>query len=292
MDRNSLRSGTRVMFIGKKNATIYGTVAKINVKTVTLTNCSDGPRGWRVAPHMLSLADSRDPGVAATHAPAGTRPWRKGDRVSFDYKGTTFTGTIDRVNARTCSITPDVPQRPGQYFRMSPMSLRPAAAGSTAPVAPPVAKPDTSAHDKWEWERTATLFGLPKDAFGKTFKSGGTEYRITAISTRRPRYPVSAVRVSDDKAFKFGEDTVKRALILSGQAPPPRDQFTILDAITACYTSLSPENLSCDDERSSAEVIRRRNMLNHELRTLFTEFGRTLTETEAWNLYEAAMKVA
>jgi hypothetical protein len=291
MDRNSLRTGTRVMFTGKRNATVYGSIKRINPKSITLDNCSDGPRGWRVYLHMLSVADGNDPGLAATNAPAGTRPWRKGDRVEFDYKGKAFTGTITRVNARTCSINPDAPERPGQYFRMSPGSLRPTT--GTATTVTPTAAPDTSAHDKWEWERTAPLFNLPKDAFGKTFTSRGTEYRITAISTRRPKYPVSAVRVRDNKSFKFGEATVERGLILAGQATKARrDDFTILDAITGCYASLSPENLSCDGELSASETSRRRADINRELAALFTEFGRSVDEGEAWSLYESAMEAA
>ena len=35
------------------------TVARINAKTVTVKDCNDGSRGWRVSPGMLTLATAR-----------------------------------------------------------------------------------------------------------------------------------------------------------------------------------------------------------------------------------------
>jgi hypothetical protein len=43
-----------------KGRTITGTVVRVNSKSVTVDDCDDGSRGWRVAPSLL----------AAVHAPA------------------------------------------------------------------------------------------------------------------------------------------------------------------------------------------------------------------------------
>ncbi len=53
------------------------------------------------------------------------------------------------------------------------------------------------------FKRDAFLVGVAKDAFGKTFKSGRSNYKITGISTRRHKYPVSAIRVASGKSYKF-----------------------------------------------------------------------------------------
>jgi hypothetical protein len=54
----SFRVGQRVTFSGK-GRTVVGTVARINAKTVTVKDCNDGSRGWRVSPGMLTLATAR-----------------------------------------------------------------------------------------------------------------------------------------------------------------------------------------------------------------------------------------
>ncbi len=53
------------------------------------------------------------------------------------------------------------------------------------------------------FKRDAFLVGVAKDAFGKTFKSGRSKYKITGINTRRHKYPVSAIRVASGKSYKF-----------------------------------------------------------------------------------------
>lgn len=53
------------------------------------------------------------------------------------------------------------------------------------------------------FKRDAFLVGVAKDAFGKKFKSGRSNYKITGINTRRHKYPVSAIRVASGKSYKF-----------------------------------------------------------------------------------------
>lgn len=55
------RVGQRVAFTDTRRArTVTGTVERINSKTVTVVNCDDGSRGWRVSPAML--VDANGPG--------------------------------------------------------------------------------------------------------------------------------------------------------------------------------------------------------------------------------------
>lgn len=283
---HSFTPGTRVMFTGKRNETVYGTVKRVNKKSITLEQCSDGPRGWRVAPWMLSPADGNDPGVEATNAPAGERPWRKGDRVTFTGNGRTVVGTIIRVSSKTCSVQPDG-EVEGRYWRVSPAFLRPATGEAVAP--PP--KADTTDRDKAQWERYAPMYDLPADGFGKEITVRGDTFRVTGINTRRPKYPVSILRLRDGSTRKCGADFVKAALKAvcgnpSAPAKPRRSDSEILDDITGCFCRLSPENLTCDGELSAAASRRKATAIRRELDALFTEYGKRLTEGEAWDLYE------
>ena len=55
-------------------------------------------------------------------------------------------------------------------------------------------------------------------------------------------------------------------------------------SIRNCYAGLSPENLWMDGEATRAEATRREMFFRAKLRTLFTEIGREVTETEVWRL--------
>ena len=61
-----------------------------------------------------------------------------------------------------------------------------------------------------------------------------------------------------------------------------RSENEILRDIAGVYTSLSPENLSCDGELSAAETRRRAVPLQRQLKALFTELGREVSEEEAF----------
>jgi hypothetical protein len=58
----------------------------------------------------------------------------------------------------------------------------------------------------------AALLNLPADVVGRTFTAQGTEYKVTGLNIGRPRFPVSADRVRDGKAFKFPVDAVRRGM--------------------------------------------------------------------------------
>ena len=191
MNRSDIRIGARLMFTGRGNATVYGTVVRINKKSITLQDTTDGAPGWRVGPGSLMPADGNDPGVGNTSA---NRPFRKRDRVTFKNGNRIIRGTVIRVSRKTVSVEPDG-DTSGRYWRVSPSMLA-HAKGADGGAAPPA---DTTARDKAQWKRHASMYGLPVDAFGSVFQVGGVEYRITGIASRRPKYPVSALRVRDGK---------------------------------------------------------------------------------------------
>lgn len=63
-----------------------------------------------------------------------------------------------------------------------------------------------------EFARVAWEFGLSEDDFGTVFTSRGEEYRLKALSTRRPKYPVVGERVKDGKLYKFPEKVLEQLL--------------------------------------------------------------------------------
>lgn len=62
------------------------------------------------------------------------------------------------------------------------------------------------------FKRSADQFGLHADDLGGTFLARGTKYRITGLKTRRPKYPVTAERVSDGRSFKFPASSVSNVI--------------------------------------------------------------------------------
>ena len=70
-----------------------------------------------------------------------------------------------------------------------------------------VVTPEASA-----FESMAKLYGFDAGDLGRTFRTGGVDYRITGLKPRARRYPVTADRVSDGRGFKFPADVVLNAL--------------------------------------------------------------------------------
>lgn len=62
--------------------------------------------------------------------------------------------------------------------------------------------------DKAMFEVLAPHFGLDPADYGCTFRSKDELFRIVAINPNRPKYPISAERVSDGRGFKFPADNV------------------------------------------------------------------------------------
>lgn len=62
--------------------------------------------------------------------------------------------------------------------------------------------------DKALFEALASSFGLQPADYGRTFRTQGEAFRITAINPNRPKYPVSAERLADGRSYKFSAENV------------------------------------------------------------------------------------
>ena len=65
--------------------------------------------------------------------------------------------------------------------------------------------PDDAALDpeRLRFEVLAEAFGLSAEDYGRQFSTGREIFRIVGIDPRRPKYPISAERVSDGHGFNF-----------------------------------------------------------------------------------------
>lgn len=70
--------------------------------------------------------------------------------------------------------------------------------------------------EKALFEVLAPHFGLEPADHGRTFRSKDELFRIVAINPNRPKYPISAERVSDGRGFKFPAENVVMYLQRSG----------------------------------------------------------------------------
>ena len=61
-----------------------------------------------------------------------------------------------------------------------------------------------------------------------------------------------------------------------------RHEKTILRDIGRCYNALSPENLYCDGEATQGQASRAKAALESELKVLFNELGREVSEDELY----------
>ena len=136
-----------------------------------------------------------------------------GDKVWFGRKaGEKTLGEVLKVNAASVKVKQlesrgTMKDHPvGTEWRVHPTLVTPVS-GAVTPAAPPAPKAAPLASG---------------DPVGRTFTFRGTEYRVTGIVKGRPRYPVSAERVSDGKRFKFPADVLGTlgAVSATPSAPP------------------------------------------------------------------------
>ena len=88
-------------------------------------------------------------------------------------------------------------------------------------------------------------------------------------------YPIGTMWRVDPKFVRFAEGAQPVAV--------KRPDSEILREIRACYSALSPENLSCDGELPWAMVAKRRRDLEARLSTLQRELGRPASEGAAYS---------
>jgi hypothetical protein len=76
--------------------------------------------------------------------------------------------------------------------------------------------------EQLRFEALAEGFGLSPDDCGREFNTGRESFRITGIEPRRPKYPISAKRVSDGQDFKFTAENVALLLQAAMKDVTPR----------------------------------------------------------------------
>lgn len=62
--------------------------------------------------------------------------------------------------------------------------------------------------EKLMFEALAGSFGLEPSDYGRTFRTDGHAFRITAINPNRPKYPISAERIADGFGYKFSAENI------------------------------------------------------------------------------------
>lgn len=63
--------------------------------------------------------------------------------------------------------------------------------------------------EKAVFEAFAEEFGLNPSDYGRIFKTNGEAFRITGINPHRPKYPISAERLADGRAYKFSVENIE-----------------------------------------------------------------------------------
>jgi hypothetical protein len=89
--------------------------------------------------------------------------------------------------------------------------------GSNATLKFEIAAPDATtggfaSREAQDFRRMAARYGFEPEDLGNAFTVRGERYRITGLKTRRPKFPVSAERLSDGRLFKFAAETVRSGL--------------------------------------------------------------------------------
>ena len=70
-----------------------------------------------------------------------------------------------------------------------------------------------------------------------------------------------------------------------------RNEYFIREDILRCYSQLSPENLTRDGELNKTQIRAKQSKINKELKSLFKEYGRSVSEEEAISWTRKKMSV-
>ena len=130
------------------------------------------------------------------------------------------------------------------------------------------------------WDKYATMFGMKKEWMNAEVTLNGNKYVITGINPKRRKYACVVKRVSDQKSYLFDPDAVIRAM--TSNMPATEIPDDLMKKFFNLLMDMSPENLTCDGERSKMEV-------DSELEVLKTSWAmyeytakRKVTESEVW----------
>lgn len=266
----AFKVGDMVYFGRTHGEKTLGKIAKVNPKKYKVTQMED--RGsirdykigtiWTVPFNLVSAAPgtvaASTPTVAATPVvkPTATCTVRPGDRAEFTKGRTVVTGTVKSVNDKTVTLVDCDDNSTG--YRVPFRMIRPAATKATV-AAPP--------SHSFKVGNTVTF----------TNRQGNT---VAAVVTK---LDAQSVFVYGD--HRFGVETPKTASELT--LAPKRTNAVILSDICSMYSNLSPENLHCDGEISRTQARYRATVFNRILKALFTEIGRTVSESEAFSRVSA-----
>ena len=246
-------------------------MSRINHRSVTIKNPDEwGTRYFRMGANSLTLATSKATTPAKTIAvkpqaeQCAAKGIRVGSMVELDHKGKTHKGKVVRFNAKTVSIK--VPGYRGNWTW--PASKIRLSADQPAPKAPV----------------TMTLkVGQSVQVRAYTLRKVGTQVLkelvggvITKVNRTDGTYEVAHEGLGSTRSFKANE--VRQT--------SRRDEDTIMNAIYGVYMGLSPENLTCDGERSKTEQRRVRARLNRTLKALEKELGSEVSEEQAFTWYD------
>lgn len=268
--------GDNVYFGRGQGERTLGTVVKVNRAKLKVRQ--DESRGthrtypvgtvWTVPPSLCTKVG----GAVATPAPKAQTPReilaakgiRKGDIVEFTFRKCdgVLTGTIDRINAKRITIK-DVSsdKYPGGVY-CGPESILRKVGTAPAKQAP----------------ATLTLaVGQPVEFQGFSWTARGTA-TLTGVVTRR-NAAKGTYEVYGEGRF---HDLTPAQVKMAGK----RVDADLVAQAMGVYTSLSPENLTHDGERSRSEINAARARLNRALRALWKEAGREITETECWQEWD------
>jgi hypothetical protein len=119
-----------------------------------------------------------------------------------------------RVHLDMLKACQDVASRHGLAVEAQDITSMDLRWGFDAAFRVSVPLPDGTALDpkRLRFEALADAFGLSATDYGRQFSTARETFRIVGIDPRRPKYPVSAERISDGQGFKFTSDQV--ALLL------------------------------------------------------------------------------
>lgn len=82
-----------------------------------------------------------------------------------------------------------------------------------------VVNPDgtVSTRNAKTFEGLAPMYGLKPEWLNQTFVSGGNEFTIIGLNTRRSKNPVECRKTSNQKIYIFRAETVKNLMALAGK---------------------------------------------------------------------------
>ena len=126
--------------------------------------------------------------------------------------------------------------------------------------------------------------------FGRT-NGEKTRGRITKVNAKSYKVTTLESRGTRSQYTSGGSWRVPHSLVWHDSPSlsetyerPKRPELEILKDIDGVYGALSPENLHCDGEISHSAAMAKARRLNANLKALFKELGREVSE---WESYEA-----